>query len=470
MEYDPLKNEYAPIPRELATPVEQEASKDEEKTLESRESLGMEYEGKRGKLQKEENKHGLVKKLFMMPVASAIAAVAIVFASYGHDPLGEDFLSHDVIEADNPEGQEEEHGGRQRDPQDGVIHGDPVIVREYPGDLEGASIHVTYVPTGEKFLADSTGEEGLEEAREWVRRQGGDPATLTYVDHEETFTGHYDVSDDAIIVGDLVDDPEHAYIAQGTVTPIMRIDVYYEAHEKGREILHASDEGQNLNEEDSFPKLSNLDPDFAGNHAWDVYGSETFIRLYLPGETVYAYLEAGEYWVTQEHAQVVEIPGIWYDADANKLTMENFEAAKLETNLMGNGFTIELIGNSYVDQMIIYGAKYAGSVKFTGTGSLVINDHWAQDGIGLWLYSESSESCLMVDQGVTIEAYGDPAVYVMETMMENAIYLGKDVEMDGGNVVNGDWTAGMENRTVHDVSIMDDDGNLSQYVHFSTVE
>ena len=468
MERDFEINEYSVAPKELATPPETKPSMEAGKTFEPREDLNKEFDGRSGKAEKEDSSRHLLKKLVVMPIASVIAAVTIVFASYGEDPLGEDFLGRDAGEYAEAEDQEREHDGDRQG--GGGKHGDPIIVREYPGDLEGAHVHVTYVPTGEKFEAGETGEEGLEEAREWVRHQGGDPATLTYVDSEETFTGHYDVSDDAIIVGDLVDDPAHAYVAQGTVTRIMRLDVYYEAYETGREIIYEWEQGRDGDNEDYFPQLTNLDPDFDGNYAWENYGSEEFITVEPYGDNETRFLVAGDYWKNERHFQEVEVPGVTYDRETNTLTLRNFEAKSLETNLMGNGFTIELIGNSYVDQVVIYGANYGGSVKFTGSGSLVINDHWTVDGIGLWLYAESSESCLMVDKGVTLEVYGNPAFYVTETTMGKVIYLGEGVEMSGGTEAADDWETGMEGNTVHDVSVVDGDGNLCGYVHFSTVE
>lgn len=68
------------------------------------------------------------------------------------------------------------------------------------------------------------------------------------------------------------------------------------------------------------------------------------------------------------------MPDAWYDISTNTLTLDNFTGEVLEVNLMGNGFTINLIGENHLDELIMWGAGYGGSVTFTGTGSLTLNE------------------------------------------------------------------------------------------------
>ncbi|MBQ3865548.1 MAG: hypothetical protein II776_01505, partial [Clostridia bacterium] len=99
------------------------------------------------------------------------------------------------------------------------------------------------------------------------------------------------------------------------------------------ETADAPDEG-----DDAFPALANLPPDFEGKMAWSGSGSEEYIRFLLRGEGDFTYLRAGSVWVDRMGARVAPIPGASYDPSKNTLTLENFSAALLDVNLMGNGF------------------------------------------------------------------------------------------------------------------------------------
>ena len=54
--------------------------------------LSDEYQGSSCKQETAEEKHRSIKRMLFMPVASAVAAVSIVLASFENDPLGNDFL------------------------------------------------------------------------------------------------------------------------------------------------------------------------------------------------------------------------------------------------------------------------------------------------------------------------------------------------------------------------------------------
>ena len=479
-------------------------------------SPSLEFDGKSGGAESEEAKsrHGLIKQIMLMPVAATVATLSIVFSSLGVDPLGNDFLNNDdwVVEE-----EQEQQGTKDKDAKEGTSKdkgdkgdkGDKQYreVKEYPGDITGVIIDVTYVPTGESYRAEETGEEGLEEARHWVLRQGGDPDTITYVGSEEIYAGR-EISDDAIIVGDE-DNPSDWYVAQGTVTDVYKTVAYFNAYESME--LEKEPEGSKLDafpilvifvptgdkyyptemgelglaearewvksiggdpdsmqfvtirrdtkyeledgvlstilmdfavyevteyaatygDSDWMPILPNQDPDFAGDYAWSDGGPEWYIALMRRGETQYTFLAAGE-GITDNFSN---IPGASYDPATNTLTLDHFKGEYGEINLMGNGFTIELIGENTIDRMSIWGASYGGSVHFKGTGSLIFNEDYGIDNGGLILEAEGSESCIMVDQGVTLEIYGGkysdayPPLMVKQSNLAQTIYLALGLEM-----------------------------------------
>ena len=203
--------------------------------------------------------------------------------------------------------------------------------------------------------------------------------------------------------------------------------------------------------DDVFPALPNLDPDFAGDYAWAGMGSEEYILL-VNGEE-YTYLHAGTYY-TANGVTAASLPGASYDSSTNTLTLNDFRGGKLETNLMGNGFKVELIGDSSLDQLKVWGAMYGGSVTFTGSGHLTLNESGAAaDGVGLYLECEDSPSCVMVDREATVEVFGTPAVMIHRTTLEQAIYCLRPVKTTGG-------TGGAGAFVEYTVPVTDEDGNV----------
>ncbi len=98
------------------------------------------------------------------------------------------------------------------------------------------------------------------------------------------------------------------------------------------------------------------------------------------------------------------IPGASYDLATNTLTLENFTGRQINVNMMGNGFKIKLVGDNYLEQILVWGFGYGGSVTFTGDGSLTL---YNSGGKALVLEAEDSESCIMIDKGVSLDIYGD---------------------------------------------------------------
>lgn len=253
--------------------------------------------------------------------------------------------------------------------------------------------------------------------------------------------------------------------------------------------------------DDAFPILSNLEPDFEGNYAWSGEGSEEYIRFLYPDESTHVYLEMGSVWASfgsyDSDGQyvpnhVTEVPNARYDADSNTLTLENFTASVLDVNLMGNGFTIRLVGENRLDQLIVWGAGYGGSVTLTGSGSLTVNENGsAQDGVGIEINGEWSQSCLMIDRSVTLDVYGNPAIMIGATSMSKAIYYLKPLRMTGGIRTAGEFLEYLSTEydedgniighmpvTVSEISeikgipyydytVVSEDGMPSTYVHFA---
>ena len=544
--------EGGPLIEPKGMPTEYVPTTEFSKTTEAAVDMKKEFEGKSGGEEAERAKeHRLIKRMLLMPIAATAATLAIVFSSFGYDPLGEDFLNQEWLPSGpNEEAQDGQQGKddtqRHEHDEDGNEGNGEVV--EYPGDLTGVIIDVTYVPTGESYRPDVPGEEGLALAREWVEMLGGDPDSITYV-YSETISTGKQYSDDFQYVGDE-DNPDDWFVFNGTVEEGTQEIAYFNAYarEESRgqepdesqlekfpilvvyvptgEKYYPTETGQNglqeakdwirsiggdpnslrfvsfrrdtkyeINDgvlsrilmdfayyeadgygegsdedENLFPALSNLYPDYDGNYAGDNYGPEYFIRIRYGENDPFTYLKAGACWEQWDNAVETTVSGAWYDEDTNTLTLSNFEAYMLDVNLMGNGFTIRLIGNNYIDLLQIWGFQYGGSLKLTGDGSLVVNDHYANANGGLIMWAEGSETCLMIDNGVTLECYGSTALMIYQTTMTDAIYYGSDIELSDGTEAYDDWTSETFGYNVHNYTIIGNDGIPASYLHFAPKE
>lgn len=177
--------------------------------------------------------------------------------------------------------------------------------------------------------------------------------------------------------------------------------------------------------ENYLPQLENPEPDYDGQYAWSDLGPELFLRVTQrskDGESC-TYFVKGEAWAKSDpECPVAErINGAYYDKGTNVLTLENFSGGTLEANLMGNSFTVRLIGENELESVVIWGAEYAGSITFEGDGILRVTHG------GLRLNAERSPSCLMVKGGVTLEISAlenEPAIVIYETTMATGVYFG----------------------------------------------
>ena len=216
-------------------------------------------------------------------------------------------------------------------------------------------------------------------------------------------------------------------------------------------------------QEDEFPVLPNPDPDFAGDYAWSEFGSEEYVRIASEDAQEFVFLHAGGYYREMEGFEEGTLPGASYDRAANTLTLENFSGSVLDVNLMGNGFTIRLIGENRLQTLMVWGAMYGGSVTFTGDGRLTID---GGDEPAIRLNAEGSRSCLMVDRGVTVEAHSeDAAVVIIETALDPAVYCRRGVTVTGGVDTVADQME-IDGTMYYTHVMVDENGNPATYVRF----
>lgn len=203
--------------------------------------------------------------------------------------------------------------------------------------------------------------------------------------------------------------------------------------------------------DEAFPELINLTP----NGSVPGYGVLDEEYILVNGNIP---VVAGRAY----NKETVQPDGVRYDAATNTLTLENFTGKSLEANLMGNGLTVNLVGENHVGSVLVWGFMYGGSIKFTGDGALYVNEQ-SQNPWGITMNAEGSQTCIMVDRNVTLEAYGyEGAVMVYDTTMEKAIYyLGPNV-LTGGmrSMVYG------EGEDYHGYSIIDAYNRPATHVRF----
>lgn len=280
------------------------------------------------------------------------------------------------------------------------------IAGQEPSDneLEGFPIWVTHVPSGESYYPYETGRLGLEEAKDWLRSIGGDPDTLEFVSFKRD--DKYEIDD-------------------GVLSHFIITYAYYEAYGEGEPVG------------DAFPALSNMDPDFAGEYAYEKMGSEIFVRFLTTDNNVSAYVLAGEAWQDRYGATEGYVQGCTYDRDQNTLTLSGIQEPDLilDVNQMGNGFKIRLVGENSLGGIVVWGAEYAGSVTFCGSGTLHVGQN------GLLLRGECSESCVMVERYVTIEIDSPNPIVILDTTIgDDPIRLQRPMQMVGGSMIYDDWS------------------------------
>ena len=202
--------------------------------------------------------------------------------------------------------------------------------------------------------------------------------------------------------------------------------IWYPVDNEGKKVNHIHIGGENPSEanglpvggDSSFPVLGNPNP----NTPVPTYGilDEDYIQVFDRQANRWEFL----YLNRNQTQNTVSQSGISYDRSTNTLTLNNYHGAGISANMMGNSFTVELIGENVLTQdFMIWGFYTAGSVHFTGTGSLSINTDLVSP-IGLDLECEFSESCIMIDESVTLDIYGSTyALVVNGTITDKGVYL-----------------------------------------------
>lgn len=118
------------------------------------------------------------------------------------------------------------------------------------------------------------------------------------------------------------------------------------------------------------------------------------------------------------------IDGMSYDRKTNTLTLNNYKnkSAGIATNMMGDDFKINLIGDNEIGGIGSYGDAWGGSINICGNGSLVINADRAND-YGVAFFAEGTNSVLSVADtcNVTIYSGSKAVVYTSDNLTDKPI-------------------------------------------------
>ena len=118
------------------------------------------------------------------------------------------------------------------------------------------------------------------------------------------------------------------------------------------------------------------------------------------------------------------IAGMSYDRESNTLTLNDFKnkAAVIVTNMMGDDFKINLIGDNEIGSIGSYGDAWGGSINISGNGSLVINADKSDD-YGIAFFAEGTNSVLSVADtcNVTIYSGSKAVVYTSDNLTNKPI-------------------------------------------------
>ena len=118
------------------------------------------------------------------------------------------------------------------------------------------------------------------------------------------------------------------------------------------------------------------------------------------------------------------IDGMSYDRETNTLTLNNYKnkIAGIATNMMGDDFKINLIGDNEIGGIGSYGDAWGGSINISGNGSLVINADKSDD-YGIAFFAEGTNSVLSVADtcNVTIYSGSKAVVYTSDNLTDKPI-------------------------------------------------
>lgn len=118
------------------------------------------------------------------------------------------------------------------------------------------------------------------------------------------------------------------------------------------------------------------------------------------------------------------IDGMSYDRETNTLTLNNYKnkTAGIATNMMGDDFKINLVGDNEIGSIGSYGDAWGGSINISGNGSLVINADKSDD-YGIAFFAEGTNSVLSVADtcNVTIYSGSKAVVYTSDNLTNKPI-------------------------------------------------
>ena len=118
------------------------------------------------------------------------------------------------------------------------------------------------------------------------------------------------------------------------------------------------------------------------------------------------------------------IDGMSYDRESNTLTLNNYKSSTtvIVTNMMGDDFKINLVGDNEIGSIGSYGDAWGGSINISGNGSLVINADKTDD-YGIAFFAEGTNSVLSVADtcNVTIYSGSKAVVYTSDNLTNKPI-------------------------------------------------
>ena len=118
------------------------------------------------------------------------------------------------------------------------------------------------------------------------------------------------------------------------------------------------------------------------------------------------------------------IDGMSYDRESNTLTLNNYKSSTtvIVTNMMGDDFKINLVGDNEIGSIGSYGDACGGSINISGNGSLVINADKSDD-YGIAFFAEGTNSVLSVADtcNVTIYSGSKAVVYTSDNLTNKPI-------------------------------------------------
>mgnify|MGYP000186395916 FL=1 len=118
------------------------------------------------------------------------------------------------------------------------------------------------------------------------------------------------------------------------------------------------------------------------------------------------------------------IDGMSYDRESNTLTLNNYKSSTtvIVTNMMGDDFKINLVGDNEIGSIGSYGDAWGGSINISGNGSLVINADKSDD-YGIAFFAEGTNSVLSVEDtcNVTIYSGSKAVVYTSDNLTNKPI-------------------------------------------------